>query len=138
MTFADGIPFTPSLSFDNANTGGPNRPNRLARGSLEHPTVQRYFDLSAFAFPAQFTYGNSERNVLVGPGTNMLDLSVHRTFPLPIHEASEIQFRAEAFNALNRTHFDLPGSAIGTAAAGTIAGTSQPNRQLQFGLKIVF
>jgi hypothetical protein len=138
VTFADGIPFTPSLSFDNANTGGPNRPNRIRDGKLDHPTIQRYFDIDAFTFPTQFTYGNSGRNVLIGPGTNSLDLAVHRNFKLPINEASELQFRAEAFNAFNRPHFDLPGSTIGTANAGVIGATTIPNRQLQFGLKLVF
>jgi len=138
VTMADGIPFTPSLSFDNANTGGPNRPNRIGNGQLDNWSVQRYFDIGAFVFPAQFTYGNSGRNVLIGPGTNSFDLSVHRNFRLPINEASQLQFRAEAFNAFNRSHFDLPGSTIGTAAAGVIGATSLPNRQLQFGLKFIF
>jgi hypothetical protein len=138
VTFADGIPFTPSLSFDNANTGGPNRPNRIRSGRLDDWTLQRYFDVDAFVFPAQFTYGNSGRNVLTGPGTNSFDLSVHRSFHIPINETSELQFRGEAFNAFNRPHFDLPGSTIGTAAAGVIGATSIPNRQLQLGLKLVF
>jgi len=138
VTMADGIPFTPSLSFDNANTGGPNRPNRIRSGKLDNPTVQRYFDVDAFVFPAQFTYGNSGRNVLVGPGTNSFDFSVHRSFRLPINEVSELQFRGEAFNALNRPHFDLPGSTIGTASAGVLGATTVPNRQLQLGVKIVF
>ncbi|MBI3694826.1 MAG: TonB-dependent receptor [Acidobacteria bacterium] len=138
VTFANGIPFTPSLSFDNANTGGTNRPSRIRDGKLDHPTIERYFDVEAFVFPSQFTYGNSGRNVLIGPGTNSMDVAIHRRFRLPIHEASELQFRAEAFNALNRPHFDLPGSAIGTASAGTIGATTLPNRQLQLGLKVVF
>jgi hypothetical protein len=137
-TFADGIPFTPSLSLDNANTGGPNRPNRIRNGQLDNWTVQRYFDIDAFVFPAQYTYGNSGRNVLTGPGTNSFDLALHRNFRLPINEASQVQFRCEAFNAFNRPHFDLPGSAIGTPNAGTIGASSLPNRQLQLGLKLVF
>ncbi|MEO7652392.1 MAG: TonB-dependent receptor, partial [Bryobacteraceae bacterium] len=138
VTFSDGIPFTPGLSFDNANTGGPNRPNRIADGRLDNPTSDRYFDVNAFVFPERFSYGNSGRNVLIGPGTNSMDAAIHREFKLPFNEASRLQFRAEAFNALNRAHFDLPGSTIGTAAAGVIGATSQPNRQLQFGLKILF
>ena len=138
VTFADGIPFTPSLSFDNANTGGPNRPNRIRSGRLDNWSVQRYFDIDAFVFPTQFTYGNSGRNILTGPGTNSFDLSVHRSFRLPLNETSELQFRGEAFNAFNRPHFDLPGSTIGTANAGVIGATSLPNRQLQLGLKLVF
>jgi outer membrane receptor protein involved in Fe transport len=138
FTASDGIPFTPSLAFDNANTGTTNRPNRLRDGRLDNPTVARYFDIDAFAAAAPFTYGNSGRNILIGPGTNNIDFAVHRNFPLPINEASRLEFRAEAFNLFNRPHFDLPNSTIGSVSAGIIGATTTPNRQLQFGLKLVF
>jgi hypothetical protein len=138
VTLADGIPFTPSLNFDNANTGTTNRPNRLREGVLDNPTPDLYFDTDAFAAAPRFSYGNSGRNVLIGPGTSNIDFAVHRNFALPFSEASRLEFRAESFNTFNRPHFDLPNSTIGTAAAGTIGATSIPNRQVQFALKLIF
>ena len=138
ITLADGIPFTPSLNFDNANTGTTNRPNRLRDGHLDDPTPERYFDTDAFVAAPRLSYGNAGRNILIGPGTNSLDFAVHRNFNLPFGEASRLEFRAEAFNALNRPHFDLPNSTIGTTVAGTIGATAIPNRQIQMGLKLIF
>lgn len=138
VTFSDGIPFTPSLNFDNANTGTISRPDRIADGALANPTIDRYFDIDAFAFPARYTFGNSGRNILYGPGTNMVNFALHRNFPLPFNETSKIEFRFEAFNFFNRTHFGLPALAIGNRNAGVIGGTAQDNRQLQFGLKLLF
>ena len=100
--------------------------------------MDRWFDVDAFEFPAALTYGNSGRNILQGPGTADLDLGLHRVFRLPMREGSRLEFRAEAFNLFNHPHFDVPGSTIGTAAAGVIAATAIPNRQFQFGLRLVF
>lgn len=49
-----------------------------------------------------------------------------------------LQFRAEAFNLLNRTEFGAPNAALGNANFGSI--TSQINfaRQIQFGLKLLW
>jgi len=35
------------------------------------------------AAPAQYSFGNTGRNVLFGPGTNNLDFDLHRDFPIP-------------------------------------------------------
>ena len=57
-----GRPFTPTISSDRANTGvGAQRPNRLGSGALDEPTVEVWFDKTAFALPAQFTYGELGR-----------------------------------------------------------------------------
>lgn len=138
VTFSDGIPFTPALNFDNANTGTISRPDRNGDGALSSPTIDRYFDIDAFVFPERYTYGNSGRNILYGPGTNMVNFALHRNFGLPMSEASRIEFRFEAFNFFNRPHFGLPGLSIGNRNAGVIGGTSEANRQLQFGLKLIF
>jgi hypothetical protein len=49
------------------------------------------------------------------------------------------QFRAEAFNVLNRANFAGPAANISnTATIGQITGTSGDNRELQFGGRISF
>ena len=57
-----------------------------------------------------------------------------------LHEQHRIQFRAEAFNALNHPHFNRPnvnGQTWGTAGFGTLS-SALPQRQIQFGLKYLF
>lgn len=137
-TVSSGLPFTLTLNFDNANTGTTNWPNRLTQGSLSNPTVDRWFDTSAFTFPSPFTVGNAGRNILIGPGTVSTDASLQRHFALPFNERSRLEFRAEAFNFFNTPQLSVPGAALGTPAFGIISGTARSNRQMQLGLKLLF
>jgi hypothetical protein len=138
-TLSTGIPYTLTLNFDNANTGNTNWPNRIANGTLDNPTIDRWFDTSAFVFPAAFTHGNSGRNILTGPGVVSTDASVQRNFALPfLNEVSKLEFRAEAFNLFNTPQLGQPNGALGNPAFGTIGGTARSNRQLQLGLRLVF
>ena len=133
-----GLPFTPSLSFDAANAGTVTRPNRLCDGNTGNRTLQQWFTTSCFVVPASLTFGNSGRNVLRAPGRNNFDLSVQRDFHLPLEHATILQFRVEAFNALNHPQFAAPGATVGNAAYGFITGTSNENRQLQLGVRVAF
>lgn len=137
-TLSTGLPYTVTLNFDNANNGSTNWPNRVASGKLDSPTINRWFDTSAFVFPTQYTIGNGGRNTLIGPGTVSTDLSLQRNFALPLGERSRVEFRAEAFNLFNRPQFGQPGAALGNTAFGVIGGTARPNRQMQLGLRVIF
>ena len=134
--FQTGLPFTPTLNAATVNTGTGSRPDRIADGQLEDPTVDRWFDPAAFTTPATFTYGDAGRNILYGPGRVNVDLSLFKEFP--VGQRVRVQFRAECFNLFNHSQFDLPNAAIGTASAGTITGIVGTPRQIQFGLKASF
>ena len=135
-TFQTGLPFTPTLSATTVNTGTGSRPDRAGDGTLSNPTVDRWFDTSAFATPAPFTYGNAGRNILYGPGRVNFDFSLFKEFG--IREGLRLQFRAECFNVFNTPQFDLPNAAIGAGNAGTITSIVGTPRQIQFGAKVVF
>jgi hypothetical protein len=53
-------------------------------------------------------------------------------------EAGALQFRAEGFNIINHTNFDLPAANITNADFGVISGTVGQPRILQFALKLSF
>jgi len=133
-----GLPVTPSVNGNPANTTGGQRPNRLRDGNLPRGerSPDRWFDASAFAVPAPFTFGNSAANVLYGPGLVNLDLTVARTFR--ITERFSLDFRSEFFNLFNDAHFSFPNTVVNTPQAGLISETSSSARQIQFGLKLVF
>ena len=80
-TFQTGLPFTPTLNAATVNTGTGSRPDRIGDGKLSDPTVDRWFDVTAFATPAPFTYGNSGRNILYGPGRVELRLLALQGLP---------------------------------------------------------
>jgi len=135
---AGGVPMTPTVSPNPANTTGPARPDRLRDGNLPRSerTVDRWFDTAAFAPAASFTFGNSGRHVLIAPGMVNLDVLVGRNFR--ITESKRLEFRAEFFNFTNSVHFARPNLTVNLAQGGRITGTQAPNRQVQFGLRLVF
>jgi len=132
-----GRPFTPTIGADRANIGiGGQRPNRLGSGELDNPTVERWFDTSAFVLPAQFTYGNSGGNILREDSYKSFDFSLFKQFR--ITERTLLQFRAECFNVTNTPSFNAPNTAIDNAAGGRVTSTASVPRQIQFALKLNF
>jgi hypothetical protein len=133
-----GQPINPLVAGNPANTTRPVRPDRLGDGRLARGerSVDRWFDPAAFAVPAAFTYGNSGRNVLRGPGLVNLDFLIARNFHLK--ETMRLELRGEFFNLTNTAHFARPNATIGSPEAGTITATAAPNRQVQLGLRFVF
>ena len=57
---------------------------------------------------------------------------------LPTPRETALQLRFEAFNALNHPQFAQPGSTVGTTTFGVVTATSQANRTLQVGARLVF
>jgi hypothetical protein len=139
FTDQTGLPFSPTISSNPANTNSAFlRPNRIGNGALPkgQRSIHDWFDISAFAVPAVFTYGNSKPNILTGPGTVNLDLSAFKSFV--ITEGTSLQFRAETFNFFNHPNFSNPATAIDAQGAGTITNTYNSGRELQLALKLLF
>jgi hypothetical protein len=142
FTVTTGFPFTPQMGYDSSNTGtqGFTLPDRLGNGNL--PSGQRninnWFDLNAFADAADFKYGNSGYNVLIGPGLINLDFGLRKIFN--ISERQKLQLRLELFNALNHPNFGLPDSNIddGPGSAGVITSLTGGMRVTQIGLTYRF
>ena len=134
-----GAPFTVNLSVDRANIGaGPaQRPDQLRDPNLPSgdQTPERWFDTSAFALPAQFTFGSAPRNSVTGPGFANVDFALAKTWRLA--GSSEFEFRWEVFNLLDRANFDLPNRTFGNANFGRIFSAKSP-REMQFGVRLAF
>ena len=144
LNFQSGRPFTAALlpEIDNSNTGfsilgfgGNDRPNLVGDTNLAQPGPNGWFDASAFAFPAFGSFGNAGRNILEGPGFQTFNLSLIKE--TKVREVGTFQFRAEFFNALNRTNFHLPDNFLGSPTFGRIQSAGDP-RRIQFGFKYLF
>ena len=135
ITMQAGLPFTPSIGTDPANTGTSLRPDRLGTGKVAERTLFRDFDSSAFKVPAQFTFGNSSRNILYARSFRNWDFIVVRNFAL--RENLRLQFRAEFFNFTNTPAFGAPVANIEAATVGRILSAGEP-RDIQFALKLSF
>ena len=49
-----------------------------------------------------------------------------------------VQFRSEFFNAFNHANFGIPVRDRNSGTFGQVQATTTLNRQIQFGLKLVF
>src|SRR5207253_1814790 len=91
-----------------------------------------------FSNPGPGEIGNLPRRSLRGPAFANFDLSMFKKFPVhPLGESSELQFRAEFYNALNQVQFNNPTANINSGSFGTIS-SARDARIGQLGLKFVF
>jgi hypothetical protein len=149
----NGLPFTPTIAGDSLGLKGTapyNVPDRIKNapgcGSGVHSRrAVGYINLSCFTFPTPnadgtTVYGNAGRNSLLGPLLNSLDFSAMKSTSIPGEsDRMKLQFRAEFYNILNHSNFSPPiaNRTVYTAAGATV-GTAGKNRQIQFGLKLLF
>ena len=90
----------------------------------------------AFQATTAGVVGDSGRNTLRGPHTNVFDFSLIRDSPL--HESVELHFRWEVFNLFNAVLFGQPNGNITSGAAGSITTLSGDPRVMQFALRLSF
>jgi hypothetical protein len=138
-----GMPFTISVFGDTANSGTVLGENPIRANVTSQPvfgpgthTAAEWFNPAAFAAPPAFTYGNAGRNSVYGPPMQTLDLAVARAFR--ITERTNFQFRAEAFNALNKVNLGTPNRFVNTPQFGTITMAMTPGRELQLSARLSF
>ena len=101
---------------------------------LAHRTNAEWFNTARFT-PAIAHYGSAPRNPVTGVKNDPLTLAVKRVFPLPF-EGQHLDFRFEAFNALNHPQFAAPGVVQGSSTFGVITGTHTRQPRSAAGLEI--
>jgi hypothetical protein len=132
-------------------------PNGGLAGTIDPLTGLPFiFDPTAFAVPANGTYGNAPRSFGRLPGRNQTNLSLVKNMYFNTERNFYLQLRAEAFNVFNHTQFNSTGFGGVAGAAGTQlpvganpndlstyggfgkpSGT-RPPREFQFAAKLYF
>ena len=141
VTIQDGTPLDPLyVASDPANAGTFTRPNVVLGQSISLPASQRtpehWFNTNAFSAPAPYTFGNAGRNIIPGPGVEMMDLALHKRFHLS--ERSGLEVRTEVFNSLNHPNFGYPDPFPDNGPFfGRILLAGDP-RRVQFAARIDF
>jgi hypothetical protein len=121
VTLQGGEPYNVNLGWDLANISLPNgntqRPNFVFKPTAHcglstymHGNTTSCIDATAFSIPAAYTFGNSSRNPLHGPGYSNVNFSLFKNFP--IWERMKFQFRAEAANLFNHPSAGNPNSEM--------------------------
>ena len=140
VRLGSGFPFT--VTSTNVCQCGSFVPQRLNfapgregdAGKLGNPTSTLWFDPTAYLVPALGTQGTAGRNTVRGPGTERVDFSLSKRFPI---DKARVEFRWGVFNLLNHTNFGTPDSNISNMTVGTIT-TADEGRNMQFGLRFVW
>ncbi|HEX4595576.1 MAG TPA: TonB-dependent receptor, partial [Bryobacteraceae bacterium] len=155
FTARSGAPFSVTVQTDRARTGdsrtrstsGGQRPDYSAApgcnpNAINPGNPNNYINIQCFAYPALGTLGNLGRNTLRGPGMQEDDFSLFKNWFL-FGERVKLQFRAEAFNLLNKANFQGPKVKVFDGAgnpipnAGLLTSPTQTSeREIQFGLKL--
>jgi hypothetical protein len=158
-----GLPLNVTLSRpanalpDQINKG--QRPDRVPGVSLypNNKSPQNWLNPAAFTTPANGIWGNLGRNAVRAPGVWQIDPALNKRFP--VTERVGMNFRAEAFNILNRAQYGKPGvswapptgtlgspdyspnpnsfGVINSSYSTNATGSGTP-RELQFSLKVEF
>jgi hypothetical protein len=114
----------------------PGQPLDLRKGGRSN-WINHYFNTAAFTNNAYGTPGNSPKYAYQTAPIFDTDLGVHKNWT--IKDRYQIQFRFEAFNALNTPSFGQPDSNPGDSNFGQISsiGNIAP-RVVQSALKLTF
>jgi hypothetical protein len=122
-------------SSNNQSGGYTQFANRVGNYKLSGSTKSRlneWYNLSAFAVPAPYTYGDFRRNIVYGPGLSRVDFSLGKIFNIWPEKGIQMQIRADATNVLNHPSFGQPGNnAIGSGESAQITGVTVGGRAMQ-------
>ena len=158
-TMSSGLPYNLNYSGSAtaANSTGPLfttdlvtlRPQQIA-SQIVNPAASRVktataltgylnrasLDFPSYALYSNSAYGNVSRNKFRSYSFYQTDFGIHKAFPL-WKESTNLDFRAEAFNVLNKVNYQAPDGNISNGTFGSITGYYPP-RQLQLAAKFIF
>lgn len=139
LTLQSGFPLTIKVSGDPSGTGArsfranvigtPNDLHNIGPGA-------KYLDVSAYAVPSAYTFGNAGIGIVRGPGMSRFDMSLGKVFN--ITERQKFELRGEAFNLTNTPIFASPASQIITSSLFGEIRSAQGDRNIQISLKYSF
>jgi len=116
-----GFPYTVFASGEGAEVILNNRADIAGPAATDRsaPGGRQLLEAASFRPPAGGALGNTGRNAFRGPGLFNIDLSLSRTFHLPLTgERLSVTFRADAFNLLNHANLNNPDPFLDSETFG--------------------
>jgi hypothetical protein len=139
-TLQSGTPLSAIVSADISGTGSPivNRPNLISDPNISNPTSARFFNPAAFAIPEAGSFGNSGRNVIIGPGLRNVDIAMARS--VRVSDAMRAQIRVDVYNVFNHANFVAPPTMQNFADSSDFGAlfVARSPRIVQLGLKFLW
>ncbi len=140
MTVASGTPWTARVLGDFLDvarrTNGTLRADYLGLPiRLDNPTLQQWFNTAVFAAPPAGAFGDSARNIIIGPGSFDLDMSLGKT--IPIKESRSFEVRVSASNVFNHPNYSVIDTVVNSPTFGQVTAVSGM-RKVQFMTRFSF
>ncbi len=134
------------ISTDRAQLSGTCSKDHLVTGGSVQSKLSSYFNASCFTTPPIIgadaigtAFGNSATGIVNGPGQANMDLAFSKSVVLHLHnETSNLQIRAEFYNALNHPQFSAPDANFTSPTFGLISNTAVSARVGQLALRLAF
>jgi outer membrane receptor protein involved in Fe transport len=131
-----GTPFSVTMNSDSAFNGEPNQRADFLPGVSPYlpknrhraDKVAQWINPYAFTYPILGTFSSQSRNMFVGPGYIMTNMTVGRDFPLQrIRPGMRLNFRAEGYNVFNTPNLANPSNGFACTTEIVAPGTNQSN-----------
>jgi hypothetical protein len=123
FTLQSGTPLTVRVSGAASTVAGGTNGTLRANydGSpirIANPTIDQFFNTAAFSIPAPGTYGNSARNLVIGPGSRLLNANFSRDIRLGGNRALTLSLSAN--NLLNAVNYGGINTTVNSPSFGQV------------------
>jgi hypothetical protein len=140
FTLQSGTPYTPrvtaAVSDVARGTNGTLRADYTgAPVSLTDPTIDRFFNTNAFYIPLAGTYGNAFRNMIIGPGSKLLNMQLARDVRMGGNRVMTIQINTN--NLLNMVNWGTIDTVVNSPTFGQVLSV-RGMRSTQLNLRFRF
>jgi hypothetical protein len=135
-----GSPFTPRVTGNFVDVAsGVNGTLRAdytgAPIDLDDPTTLRFFNTDAFVIPAAGEFGTAMRNLIIGPGSRNVNMSLSKNLNLGRNRGATI--RVQATNIFNTVQFASIDTVVNSPTFGQVTSV-RPMRSVQLLLRFRF
>jgi hypothetical protein len=93
---------------------------------VEDPSIDRWFNTDAFLIPSAGAYGNSSRNIIIGPGSKNLNAQIQRSISLGNNRNVNLQIQIQ--NILNMANYSGVDTNVNSPTFGQVTGVSGQRR----------
>ncbi len=139
-TWQSGTPLTPRITSSAADvargTNGTLRANYDGESvQISNPTIDHFFNTSAFSIPAPGTFGNASRNMIIGPGSTLLNAQFTRDVRMGGTRVMSISVNTN--NLLNNVNYAAVDTVVNSPTFGEVLSV-RGMRSTQLNLRFRF
>ena len=140
FSWQSGTPFTPRVTGSAADvsrgTNGTLRADYLGGPiQLAGPSIDEFFNTAAFAIPQPGRFGNAPRNLIIGPGSKLLNAQISRDVTMKRNRGFTIQ--ATATNLLNAVNYGAIDTVVNSPSFGQVLSV-RAMRSIQLNIRFRF